>query len=142
VRLKKAVNLLSSFVDRHFRKFFKNLSNLQFVTLRLTLSNKLSQLNLADQILHARDHLTQESQISSFLSSISFTSQSSDVFTRNSEIITFADSSNMSRFSEFSNQSRSNIASFIDFTQSFTFSAAQRSKIADIVVAAIRTIQM
>jgi hypothetical protein len=91
VRLKKAVNLFSSFVDRHFREFFKNSSNLQFVSLRLILSNKLSQLNLADQILRAQDQ--QKSQVSSFLSSISSTSLLTDVFTKISEITISADSS-------------------------------------------------
>jgi hypothetical protein len=122
VRLKKAVNLLSSFVDRHFRKFSKNSSNFQFVNLRLTLFDKLSQLNLADQILRVRDQ--QRSQISSFLSSVSSTSLSSDVFTKNSEITTSADFSNMSRFSGLSNQARSSTASSIDSTQSSIFSSA------------------
>jgi hypothetical protein len=43
---------------------------------------------------------------------------------------------------ELSNQNRSNTASFFDVTPRSTFSAAQRSKIADIVAAAVRAIQM
>jgi hypothetical protein len=43
---------------------------------------------------------------------------------------------------EFSNQDRSNIASFFDVTPRSTFSGAQRSKIADIVAAVVRAIQM
>jgi hypothetical protein len=43
--------------------------------------------------------------------------------------------------SELSNQKRDQLTSS-DTTFEFTFSAAQRSEIADIVVAAVRTIQM
>jgi hypothetical protein len=44
--------------------------------------------------------------------------------------------------SELSNQSRSNIVSSFEFALEFMFFIAQRSKIADIVIAALRTIQM
>jgi hypothetical protein len=48
----------------------------------------------------------------------------------------------MFEFSDFSNQTRSNTASSIDFTQDSIFFAAQRSKIANIVAVAVKTIQM
>jgi hypothetical protein len=59
------------------------------------------------------------------------------------ETTTSIESLNMSDFeAEFSNQNRSNIALFSDVTSESTFSAAQRSKIADIVATAVRTIHM
>jgi hypothetical protein len=100
--------------------------------------------DLVDRILLARKQFlsNEENFISSALTSASSTSLSSDVFIENSEITTSADSSNMFEFSELSNQNRSNIASSTDFTIESMFSVAQRSKIADIVIAAMRTIQM
>jgi hypothetical protein len=44
--------------------------------------------------------------------------------------------------SEFSNQSRSNTASSFETTLKSAFSAAQRTEIANIVAAVVRTIQM
>jgi hypothetical protein len=50
--------------------------------------------------------------------------------------------SDFTKQSELSNQNRLNIVSSFDATSRSTFFAAQRSKIVDIVAAAIRAIQM
>ncbi len=146
--LEKVLNLSSNFVSRHSRESSKNSSSSQqFVSLRLTLSERFSFLmtstDLIDQILSARQQsrIDQEHFTVSFLIFASFISRSSEISTRNSKTITSTDSSNMSRFSEFSNQTRSNIASFSDFTFESMFSAAQRTKIADIVAIAMRSLQ-
>jgi hypothetical protein len=144
----KTFDLSSSFVFKHFRGISKNFSINSFSNLKLSLLQKFSSLvisaNLVDRILIAQERFlsNEENFISSALTSASLTSFSSDVFTRNSEITTSADSSNLFEFSELSNQNRSNIVSSIDFTIESMFFAAQRSKIADIVIAAVRTIQM
>jgi hypothetical protein len=103
--------------------------------------------DLVDQILIARERFLsiEENFIFSTLTSASSISQSSDIFTKNSEIITLNESLIMSEFvkqSDLSNQNRSNIVSFTDFTTKSMFSTTQRSKIADIMIAAVRTIQM
>ncbi len=140
VRLEKAANLPSSFAGRHSRESSKDSSNLQFASPRLTLPDKLPQLNLADQILRARDQ--QGPQISSPLSSAPPTPLSTDVSTGIPETTTPEGSPNMSGFPGPSNQGRPNTAPSSDATPGPTFSAAQRSEIADIVAAAVRAIQM
>jgi hypothetical protein len=142
----KKFNLSFSFVFRHFREISKDFSDF-----KLSLSEKFSSLviaaDLVDRILIARERFLsiEENFIFSALTSASSIPQSSDIFTKNSETITSNESLIMSKFveqSDLSNQDRSNIVSFTDFTTRSMFSATQRSKIADIVIAAVRTIQM
>jgi hypothetical protein len=152
IQLEKTANLSSSFVSRHSRESFKDTTiSFGFVSLRLYLSKKFPSLiqsfDLADQIAIARQRsqLTEDSliSISSSLTSVSSTPQSSNIFTENPDSITSAESLNMSDFeAELSNQSRSNTASSFDATPESSFSAAQRTEIADIVATAVRAIQM
>ncbi len=150
VSLKKIFNLSSSFAFRHSREFSKNTTiSFEFVNLRLHLSKKLSFLissfDLVDQILLARQQLTQDRliSISSSLTSISFTSQSSNIFIENSDSTISIESFNMFDFeTELNNQSRFNIASFFDVISASIFFTAQRTEIADINAIAIKAIQM
>ncbi len=139
----KIFDLSSSFVFRHFRESFKNFFSNQFVNLRLQLPEKffafVQSFDLTNLIVNARNQTNFSS-----LTSVSSTSLSSDNSVENFvETTTSIESLNMSDFeAEFSNQNRSNIALFSDVTSESTFSAAQRSKIADIVATAVRTIHM
>jgi hypothetical protein len=151
IQLEKTTNLPSSFVSRHSRESFKDTTNFEFVSLRLYLSKKFSSLiqsfDLVDQIALVRQQsqLTEDrlTSVSSSLTSASSTSHFSDISTEDLiDSTTSVESSNMSEFSEFSNQSRSNTISSSDITPESTFSAAQRTEIADIVAAAVRAIQM
>ncbi len=145
ILLEKAFDLSFNFVSNHSRKSFKNFttSNAQFASLRLTLSNKLSSLNLVDQILRAREQHSQNQFISSFLTFASLTFLSSDIFTRNSQIITSNESFNMSNFAdrEQSQSSFSKNQESFEIISNLMFSAAQRSEIADIVAIVVRQLQ-
>jgi hypothetical protein len=142
----KAFDLPSSFASRHSRESSKDSSN-NFASPKLSLPDKLPQLDLTDQIVQARE------QFSSSLTSVSPTPLSSEFSAGNPEqqITTSDESSNMSGltgrepdFAESTEQqpSSSKNQDSTETTPDSMFSAAQRSEIANIVAAAVRSIQM
>jgi hypothetical protein len=158
IYLEKALELVFSFAFRHFKESFKNsFTNLQFASLKLTLSERFSSLitsfDLVDQIVLAREQsrITRErfTFASSSLTFASLTFIFSDISTENSDVTTISTKSlNMFEYLTQGFAGSFEQTSFFTNQESFEttsdsmFFVAQRFEIADIVAAVVRSIQM
>ncbi len=145
--LQFVIKLCVSSFSRIFQRYYNLVRICQFEIIfveKIFVIDSIIRLNRSDITRSSTISTHWKSFLSIFssLTSVSFTSLFNDIFIEDFiDSTTSVESSNMSKFSEFSNQERAQFTSF-DTTLELIFSIAQRFEIANIIVAAIKTIQM